>query len=260
MFFLVELIVIGVHTGSIKFLIYFSHLGLVSFTVYTVWSAGSVTAKFLDVHIFRKEKFRDLEKELEQMARRFEDEVFGQPKGCCGVQSNNISWYQRVHWLLFIVGTELALGITILQWLYQPSATAESAYVTNEGVVLNIVKGIVPILDSWFTDTPVRILHGLYLTIAGAVYVVFHGVYFSANGTDINESRILYTLLDYEQQPGATAAISAVFVLVYLPLVHLGFFVQHLLRKCLIHLAKKKCHKDDQVDTDLQLDAVNIWT
>lgn len=236
MFFIAEIIVIAIHVGTIKFFIYLSHQSLTVFVLYTIWSAMSVTFKFLQVHLFNRKKFKDWEDKVEH-------ELMQVPKGCCGINSDSTSWYQKVHWLLFVVGAEMALAVTLLQSMYRPATDPNPNYLNHETAVLYLVKGIVPVLDTLFTSTPVQLLHAVYLALIGSVYVVFHGLYFAFNGTDPAGNQAIYSVLNYETNPAARGGLSAVFVVVYLPLVHLLFFALHLLREALSYFTKKKCSR-----------------
>lgn len=250
LFFVAEIVVIGIKVGTVKFFIYLIHQSLTVFVIYTVWSAVAVTVRFLQVHLFSRRKFKEMEGKVEHSLLQI-------PQGCCGVKGDTTVWYQKIHWLLFVTGAEMALAVTLLQWLYRPAADPDANSLTHETAILYIVKGIVPVLDALFTSTPVRILHAIYISLVGMVYVVFHGIYFAANGTDTAGNRALYSVFSYGANPAARAGISVVFVLVYLPLIHLLFFVLYLMREAVAHLIKKKYFKphslSEKIEKDIEL-------
>ena len=240
-FFVVEIGVIGHAQSTIeaKYFIYLTNLGFMMLTLYTVWSATAVTYRFIRVHAcHREEEEKEEEEEYQEIDPSTLEEH--EPQGCCGVVTNNISWYQMVNWLLFTLGVEIALGITLLFWslLYRPG-THDIDYTSHTNLVPHLVNGITAVLETWLTSIPIRLLHFIYPAVFGVGYVVFTGIYFAANGTDPHGNSFIYPVLDYENKPGIAIAIDVVAIIVLLPALHLLFFIQYMIRSALANWLKK---------------------
>lgn len=167
-------------------------------------------------------------------------ELTERPKGCCGAVHNTLQWYEIIHWVLFLLGVEMAVSISILYWslFYDPSQPTK--LLTHINVVVHMVNGIVAMCDLWISRTPVRIYHVFYLMAVGFIYVSFTGIYYAAGGgNDYNNGTYIYPQLDYGNHPATSSALSVGSALVYIPLIHLIFYCNYLLREGLLYLVYK---------------------
>ena len=228
-----------------RYLIYLTNWAIIGFVFYLLVAAFSVTAKFITVHCYNK-----VPGEID----RTTDYHFEKPKGCCGFRSNELSWYQMIHWASFSIFSEIALVISILYWalLYTGGPV--------EGVNANthLLNGIVSILDVFFFGVPVNLLHIIYPACYGAVYASFSGIYWAANGTNpVDEGRYIYSLLDYSN-PSTAVVIAILVVILYIPLIHLLYYVVYLARFWLVYAVygrtKVPCWGGMQVLEEHELD------
>lgn len=110
----------------------------------------------------------------------------------------------------------------------------------------HLINGIVSITVLWVSRTPVRLLHVVYLVGFGAVYSVFTGIYYAAGGTNAQDEPYIYEVLDYDDNPGTATAYVLIVVLVFLPFIHLLFYVQYVARYwlsyALLHGLRRREH------------------
>ncbi len=184
----------------------------------------SVTTQFLTVHCFAKSQFD---------AVYTPDYQFKKPQGCCGFNSNKLSWYQMIHWATFSMFSEMALIVSILYW----AVIYDSNFHTLDGVNLNthLINGIVSVIDVFFFGVPINLLHFVYPVSYGVVYASFSGIYYGANGTNLNGSRYIYETLDYGNNPSIASLLAILVVILYIPLIHLVFYAVHLGRFWLLY-------------------------
>ena len=100
----------------------------------------------------------------------------------------------------------------------------------------HLVNGIIALVEIWVTGVPVHFLHFVYVQIIAGSYVVFTGIYFAANLTNnMDGERYIYSVLDYEANPGTASALVILVVLVLVPAIHLVFYLQYVLRYWLVY-------------------------
>lgn len=233
-FFVVEIGVIGYEIRGVgaKYFIYLTNLGFTLLTLYTLWSAVSVTVRFFQVHVFCRNEVDGLDMHPSML----EEHV---PRGCCQTAANTLTWYQMGQWLLYTLAVEVALGITLLFWslLYKPGHDA--LFFTHENLVPHLINGITAFLETWISGVPVRLLHFIYPVTFGAGYIVFTGIYYAANGTNPNGSHSIYPVLDYENKLGFAVGVDLITVFVLAPLLHMLLFAQFLVKSSLVNWVRK---------------------
>ena len=158
-------------------------------------------------------------------------------QGCCGIESDQTSWYQKIHWLLSTVGTSVALSVVVLYWV---AIYDEDQEVDGVNANTHLTNGIVAVFDIWFSGTPVRILHFVYPILYGAAFAVFSGIYFAAGGEDPSGNPYIYEVLDYGNNPKKAAGICIAAALALL-FIHCMFYIQYVLRVWCIWFIWKHC-------------------
>ena len=143
---------------------------------------------------------------------------------CCSCQrsQDNTNCCDKLSWFLFLIGGEAAVIIAILFWTTEYNFAGATSIMS---IHLHLVNAIVALVDLWVSGVPVFLLHFVYIQIFGAVYVVFTGVYASANTTAI------YPVLDYKSNPGLAVGLAVGMVVLGTVVVHMLFLVQYLCRK-----------------------------
>ena len=135
-----------------------------------------------------------------------------------------------LHWILGIIGGEFAVGVTILFWTFFNDPSLFRYSFSAESLHVHMLNGIVALIDIWVTGLPFRILHVVYSMMFASTYVVFTGIYYAANGTDISGNRYIYPVLDYENNAGFAAGVAVSCALLLSTALHTGFFLLYICR------------------------------
>ena len=138
-----------------------------------------------------------------------------------------------VQWVLFMIGIELAVAITLLYWplLYNPERGISGVNFNTHGS-----QGIIAVIELLFSGVPVRFYHFFYVQIFAAVYAIFSGIYDIAGGTNVFGSPYIYSILDYHGNPGLAVGLVFGVILIFLPIVHFLFYLVYIVRYWIIYL------------------------
>ena len=134
---------------------------------------------------------------------------------------DNIAWYVKLVWFLYISGSTLAVVVTIGFWgvVYRCDSNSRSNNTTDATVscapsALTVqvhgVNGLLALVDLFISRVPFQFLHFFYPSILTALYAILNGIYFAAGGG------IVYAAIDYEGSLGT--AIGLVIVLALSPI------------------------------------------
>lgn len=229
---------IGAETNSPKFFIHFGKLVYTVFVLYVVWSAISVTIKYVYIYGSCRRDPYVAHESLEE-----ESLLHDEPSDCCGIQANSLSWYQKIQWFLFTVGAEMSLASTFIYWalVHRANEGFSKPNYANTIVIIHLVNALVAIFDVWLTNIPIRILHGAYMIFFSGSYQLFTGVYYAVNGTDIMNNNRVSPILNYNSEPGIAIIMDYVIPLVIVPAVHMFFFLQYVLRSSLLYIIHSRC-------------------
>ena len=226
LYFLGWLIASGVKASGPSYLVFLTNWAFITFSFYLIVAAISTTTKYLSVHLLWPAEGDSFS--------RANDFVIEKPQGCCGYKNNNITWYQMIHWVLFTLATDLAVGVMLLYW----TLLYDSDMDTVDGVNANthLINGLIALLEIWISGVPVNFVHFLYAIIFGVIYSIFTGVYYV-----ISDDLIYDGVLDYDSAVGR--AVGAIFgvVFVLIPLVHIVlFYLQHLAKFWIFYFIFRK--------------------
>ena len=230
---------INVPNTSARYFIFLTNWCYLMWNCYLIISAISATVKVSLVY-YRGE--RSGLTSTQACPKPYID--INKPVGCCGQSNDATSWYQKVQWVFFYLGAEMAVIVLILYWalIYNGGAV--------DGVNANthLVNGIIALIDILFSGVPVRIFHFIYGIAFGATYVVFTGIYFAADGTNEHGDPYIYDVIDYGNNPGSATGWVLAVVLVLLPLVHLVLFGLYTVRFWLTYClwARKEPQQGEQ--------------
>ena len=160
-----------------------------------------------------------------------------QSGNCCACDTDETTLCDKLSWLLFIIGAEPAVLVTLLYWILLRGGDLSSGGNLNT----HLINGIVAILDLWIIGIPIHIFHVFYTFLFASTYAAFTGVYFAANGTGLEPGEnYIYPVLDYESNPGLAAGLILATAFVALPAIHGLFIVQYLLRNWVTARIHKK--------------------
>ena len=198
--------------------------------MYLIWSAISVTIRYIQQNVPQCMKYKDKQQQIDDEL----DLMTSKPTGCC--KYNSLQWYEIIHWVLYTVGGEAAIVISILFWALLRSLFNYYSFMSH------LVNALIAVLDIWVTRLPIRLYHAVYLVMFSAVYIVFTGIYFVAGGgNEFNNATYIYPVLDYEESPDTASGIAIGLALVYVPLIHLFFYINYLLREGVLYIIRAKC-------------------
>ena len=179
-------------------------------------------------------------------------------KGCCSqkhqicqnedfhdnIDSQKTHWMSslavKIQWLLFTVGTEFAVAITLLYWtlFYQPRS--EHNFFSLDSLHIHLINGVVALVDLWLSGTPVRLYHCLYSVLFAASYFIFTVIYYAAGGMDPAGNRFIYPFLNYKSNPVPAVGIGIGCALVMMTAIHFVFYLQFIVRNCITcHIHRK---------------------
>ena len=150
-------------------------------------------------------------------------------------RQDNIQWYTKICWFLYIVGASMALSVVVGFWAFEfnpncvPSMTANS---TVHCVVVNVysihvhaINGVLVILDLYLSRLPYQLFHAFYPAIFSVWWVIFSAIYFAAGGTNpLDEGRYVYPVLDYGNNPGPATGV-AIVQIISAPIGFIALFV-----------------------------------
>ena len=182
---------------------------------------------------------------------------------CTDCQKNGKSpWscsvLEKIQWLLFTVGTEFAVAITLLYWtiFYRPHS--KHNFFSLDSLHIHLINGILALVDLWMTGVHVRVYHALYSILFALSYVAFTGIYYAAGGTDPTGNSFIYPFLNYRTSPGSAVGLGIVCALLLMTAIHFVFFIQSLVRNCITSYIQRnlysKTAKGGHVYRHLQLD------
>lgn len=236
-YFLVWLLAININVSSPNILIYLTQWSFISLNAYLLVSLITTSFNFILVYVYPKKKHVKLSPDSDDDD---DDDDDGETKKCGSCSSGDrTTCYDKLTWLLFLIGTESAFLTVLLFWtLIGNNADGELSVSVN--VHVHILNGVVALLEVWVTGIPIHLLHFIYMLLFAGTYGIFTGVYYGVNGTGYNNERYIYPILDYGSQPGIAVGTFLITALVVCPLVHVVFYVQYRLRHWLTNLLQHR--------------------
>ena len=202
--------------GGPKYFIFLTNWAFILFNLYLLISAIAVTLQFVIHYTYDNKNLTHSNLYQRRNSLRGKDRVIRMLFGAD--YTHEVVWYQKVQWLLITLGLEMAVGIPVLYW----TVVYRSSHDLN-GVNLNthLVNGIVALFDICFSGIIIRLLHLVYLLFVGAVYVIFTGIYYAADGTNVQNEPYVYSAIDYGDNLGRALLYIFLIVLIFLPLLHI---------------------------------------
>jgi hypothetical protein len=163
-------------------------------------------------------------------------ELSNKPVGYC-CPHNTLRWYEFIHWALFLVGSEVAVCITLLYWPIFSSYLDPRVLLAYSNIFVHLINSIVVIIELWITRLPIRVYHVIYIMCGSCVYLLFTGLYFAGGGGNpYDNGTYIYPVLDYGNDPGLAVGLGISSIFVLAPLVHLMFYGVYILREVLLML------------------------
>ena len=140
---------------------------------------------------------------------------------------DRVAWYQKVQWVLFVLGVSLEVGIMVLYWTLLSSGDPGRNSVGNFHV--HLIGGLVGLIDVVTSGIVLSLYHVYLLFVCSITYAIFSRVYYDITGN------IIYPVLDYANRPVQAAVIDVVTIFLFMPLLHLLLYSISAVRRWLIY-------------------------
>lgn len=224
--------------GGPKYFIFLTNWAFLLFNLYLLISAIAATLQFVIHYAYDNENLTHSDLYQRRNSLHGKDRIIRMLFGAD--YTHEVVWYQKVQWLLIPLGLEMAVGVPVLYWtvVYRSSHDLD-------GVNLNthLVNGVVALFDICFSSIIIRLLHLVYLFFIGAVYVIFTGIYYAADGTNVQNEPYIYSAIDYGDNLGLALLYIFLIVLIFLPLLHIFTYVVCGTRQWLV---KRICKREPE--------------
>ena len=246
LYFLAWLVPTGIadENGGPKYFIYLTNWAFLLFNLYLLVSAIAVTLQFVVHYSYDKENLSHDDLHQRQQNLHDKHQVIRTLLGAD--YTHKVVWYQKVQWLLITIGLEMAVGVSVLYWVVVYSSEHK---LNGENFNVHLVNGIVALFDVCFSGIIIRLAHVVYLFCFGAVYVIFTGIYFAADGTNAQDKPYIYAAIDYGEELGLALLYVFIIILVFLPILHFAIYALYGARRWLV---KTICRTNES-----DLEAVN---
>ena len=146
------------------------------------------------------------------------------PSGLCGYYDNEIAWYQVLHWILFLLGTEMSFIGFVIFWILGYDQHVGGGVQAH----IHIVGPIMALLDFWICGIPVNLYHAIYVMLFGALYFVYSWIYYATMG------EIIYFYVDYDVNFSLAVGVGFIAVLAVIPFLHCLFLIQYKLKTLIL--------------------------
>ena len=201
--------------GGPKYFIFLTNWCYLMWNSYLIVSALTTTFKVIQNYCCRGQSSETSTRALLDKPKPYID--IDKPIGCCGRKNDATSWYNKVQWVLFYLGAEMAVAVCILYW----AAIYGGGTIDGVNANTHLVNCVIGVIDIVFSGIPVRLLHFIYAIAFYALYTMFTGIYYAADGTNAQGDPYIYSVIDYGNSPGSASGWVLGIVIVFIPVVHL---------------------------------------
>ena len=222
-----------------KYLIYVSNWAYMVWLAYLIFSAVSVTLKFSWQLLVQRRTICELNNSS-QKCQICQNTVCDMKE--CPRTNWCASTILKIQWLLFTVGTEFAVAITLLYWTLFYDPHSEQNFFSVDSLHIHLINGILALFDLWICAVPVRLYHCLYSVIFAAIYLFFTGIYYAAGGTDPSGNHCIYPFLNYAHNPMPAVGIGIFCALLLMVAIHFLFFLQFIIRNWITCKIQRNFH------------------
>lgn len=225
-----------------KYLIFLTHWGFIAWNSYLILSTITATSTFYQDKWVSSAKSSEKSDSNGGHADR-------PTHSCCreklGLPLSPLTLAYKVQWVLFLIGGELAVVITILYWVFYSDSDPEQNLYSLDSLNLHMINGIFAVVDLWLSGVPVRVYHVVYSIGFGWAYVVFTALYYAAGGRDPEGNRFIYPFLDYGSNPRAAVVLAISCAVLFVGSIHFIFFLNYVVRQYITtKLHQSQCMHD----------------
>ncbi|XP_020292872.1 protein rolling stone-like isoform X2 [Pseudomyrmex gracilis] len=124
-----------------------------------------------------------------------------------GFDPSSLKWEftERVYWFLYVVTTNLAIGVTMCYWftVYNP----EIHQLDPLNIMVHVCNSVLVLVDLFVTSIPFRLWNFWWCLSIAILYVIFTAIYYVAGGLDKLGLHYIYKVLDWKR-PARTSLVS----------------------------------------------------
>ena len=186
-------------------------------------------------------------------------------------QQDNIPWYVKIIWGLYVVTSSLAVLISVGYWIlvYNPcssestqngssgseeinrtevstgSGSEESCFDLDVYTLqIHLVNILIVLLDLFISRIPFQLFHFINTTSFTLPYALFTIIYWGAGGTDSDGNRYIYVALNYDE-----SRLSILFVFGLIPAGFIIFLIIFLLAwlRDAVYSHVRVCFREDRI-------------
>lgn len=112
----------------------------------------------------------------------------------------------RLYWFLYVVTTNVAIGVTVCYWLavYNP----EIHHLDPLNIMMHVCNSVLMLIDLFVASIPFRLRNFWWCLSIVMFYLVFSVIYYAAGGLDKQGYHYIYKILDWKK-PARTALVCA---------------------------------------------------
>lgn len=103
----------------------------------------------------------------------------------------------KIQWLLYNLGANTAIVITISYWSFIFFMEHSKFLMTNMSKMKHMLNTVYVVLDIFISATPIRIFHMLFPIMLGSIYAIFNATYFLNDGTILDGRHYAYNVLNW---------------------------------------------------------------
>lgn len=114
----------------------------------------------------------------------------------CGLKLEST---ERLYWFLYVVTTNLAIGVTLCYWVavYNP----EIHQLDPLNIMMHVCNSLLMLVDFVVTSIPFRLRNFWWCLSIAVFYVIFTAIYYVAGGLDKHGYHYIYKILDWKRPP-----------------------------------------------------------
>ncbi|XP_018059620.1 PREDICTED: protein rolling stone-like isoform X1 [Atta colombica] len=104
---------------------------------------------------------------------------------------------ERLYWFLYVVTTNMAIGVTVCYWLavYNPAIHQMDPL----NIMMHVCNSVLMLIDLFVTNIPFRLRNFWWCLSIVMFYVIFSVIYYLAGGLDKYGCHYIYKILDWKK-------------------------------------------------------------
>lgn len=113
---------------------------------------------------------------------------------------------ERLYWFLYVVTTNIAIGVTVTYWVAVHDPKIHSIDPLN--IMIHVCNSLLMLIDLFVTSIPFRLRNFWWCLSIVMFYIIFSVIYYAAGGLDKHDCHYIYKILDWKK-PVRTVLVCA---------------------------------------------------